>query len=141
MIASGRKRIGVFPAGHRRCRPRFLAALENLYPVTFEGRAPGELNDLDGAIILEGSPAVVDGMRSRAVPCLVVPQSEGHDMASRDGNPGSVTLSDSPLLDRRLRGRRLDDVHARHLTALAADCHGEVLASHEGWTFVGAGAS
>jgi hypothetical protein len=97
--AQPRRLIGVLPAGGLDALERTLGALEEIYPVRFEGREPGDLGGLDGVVILDQSllPGVPAGL-----PALFA-------RASRplSGAGELVQFTDSALLARPLRARAL----------------------------------
>ena len=64
------KRVGVVPAGAARPIARLLACLQEIYPVSFEGREEGRLDGLD-AILALGSTTAAEALGGR--PALLAP--------------------------------------------------------------------
>jgi hypothetical protein len=56
--------VGIAPAREHTLRPRLWAALEAAYPVSFAGRAPGALRDLDALVAIGAAPEFL------GLPCL-----------------------------------------------------------------------
>lgn len=96
--------VGVFPAAASQRLPRLLAALEEAFPVRFEGRPEGGFGELDGALELgpgeQAAAAAEVGLPSLA---LLVEEPE------EPGEVGEQGLSDAAELDPRLRGGHLAD--------------------------------
>lgn len=105
MSADTRRRtVGVFPASAHRDLPRLLAALEEAYPVSFEGRQKGELRDLDGVLeISSGDQA--EAAAALGLPALRLLAPEPADVEGR----AEVELATDPGLDRSLHGALLPD--------------------------------
>lgn len=99
-----RRVVGVFPAAARDELERLLAALEEAFPVRFEGRGDGELRDLDAVLEL-GAGNQAEAGAALGLPAL-------HLLAPEPPQPGEVTrqeLAADGALDRRLRGADLPD--------------------------------
>jgi hypothetical protein len=113
-------RVGVAPASELAMRQRLFAALEEMYPVVFEGRAAGELGQLE-AVISFGEATATE------LPQLVA--------VGREGTPAATArearLAQDHRLERPLRGARLHDGAAVALPAAVAAAGGTVLASLE----------
>jgi hypothetical protein len=92
--------VGVTPAGQLQRRPLLFAALEAALPVRFEGRAPGELSELDALLALGVNAEAPPGLPSLSL-AVAEPEAEGE--------PAASTLAGAPQLDRRLRGASLPD--------------------------------
>lgn len=118
--------IGVVPASERGHRGRLLDALEDAYPVRFEGRGPGKLDAIDGLLAFgdEGSEQAGGAPR---IHCLIYSGEE-----EPRGEPQTVALSHHDALDRPLRGARLTEAHAARLPALVPGSGEVVLASVAG---------
>ena len=103
-----RARIGIFPASERNTRGRLLAALEEAYPVSFEGR--DRWAELDG--ILTIGPDVPPDLPA-GLPCLHTVGEERGDALGEERPAGDVhaevTLATDPALAPPLRGARLTD--------------------------------
>lgn len=95
--------IGVFPAGELEQRPLLFAALEEAFPVRFEGRQAGELGGIDAA--LEIGAGGFGG--SSPVPLLSLVVTE----PTASGKQVSQRLTAAPELDRRLHDAVLPDRH------------------------------
>jgi len=123
--------VGVAPAQALAERPRLFAALEAALPVSFAGRAVGELNGLD-ALLAVGQAAEPPGAQTAELPVLTLCVPE----PSKGGSPAPLSLSTSPSLDPRLRGSMLPDVHlAAALTGeanISVEPGGEALATAGG---------
>jgi hypothetical protein len=121
----------VAPAQALAERPRLFAALEAALPVSFAGRAAGELNGLD-ALLAVGQAAEPPGAEAAELPVLTLCLPE----PSKGGSPAPLSLSTSPCLDPRLRGAMLPDVHLAAALAgeasVSAEPGGEVLATADG---------
>ncbi len=102
-----RARIGIFPAGERSARGRLLAALEEAYPVSFEGR--DRWAELDGLLAIgpDAPPDVPAGL-----PCLhAVGEELGDALGEKLNDASGSALSDvsgNTLSERRPNG----DMHA-----------------------------
>jgi hypothetical protein len=121
--------VGVFPRRARESRGRLFDALERCFPVRFEGREEGSWRALDAALVLPESE------RSEAPPALTQLVAAYEEEAVAPAR-GRVELSNSELLDSRMRGRSLDDERAGAV-AVAAAPTSSVLASRAGrpvWT-------
>jgi hypothetical protein len=92
-----RRRVGVSPEHAIATRSRLLASLQELYPVAFEPRAPGDLEGLDGMLHLESADLPASSVRALAI------------SPARDGaaSAGLVEFASSELVERPLRGRGL----------------------------------
>jgi hypothetical protein len=98
--------VGVFPqAGHSRLE-RLLAALEEAFPVHFEGRRDGELRDLDAVLEL-GGHAQGEAAAAAGAPALSLLVAE----PSPPGAAADNILGLDSQLDSRLRGAVLPDAH------------------------------
>jgi hypothetical protein len=123
-----RLRVGVVPAAEHAARARLFAALERVYGVRFEPRAPGEVDGLDALVCIGEGAADVQA----SLPRLVAVAAEGES-----GRPLPVDYADVATLDRALRGAR---VHESALAPIAAAEGATVLASIDGapvWTLAG----
>ncbi len=131
MSSAGPLLVGVAPAQALAERPRLFAALEAALPVSFAGRAAGELNGLD-ALLAVGQAAEPPGTQAAELPVLTLCVPE----PSEDGSPAPLSLSTSPCLDPRLHGAILPDVHLAAALAgeasVAVEPGGEVLATANG---------
>ena len=110
--------VGVFsPAGATGHGLKTLwEALELTLPVRFETRRPGDWEDVDAAVVLDG-PAP-----QYPLPTLVLSDGEG-----RSAGPGDVLFADSPPVPIEFRGRRIaEDAAAGTLKPQEGD---EVLAT------------
>jgi hypothetical protein len=104
----------VFPPAAASARRRLLAALEQAFPVRFEPREHGAWDGLDAGIVF--GPEHELGA-SAPVPCLVY---DSPDEESHTSFP-AFEFTDSPSLDRRLRGRRLVARHRGNAGVLPAN--------------------
>jgi hypothetical protein len=96
-----RRRVGLFPAGEQSSRQRLFAALEDAYPVSFEGREAGAWEGLDGLVSIgaEAPPAV-----PASLPVLrALGEERRHDSIR------TLTLANDATLARPLRGAKLTD--------------------------------
>jgi hypothetical protein len=137
--AAGPLLVGVAPAQALARRPLLFAALEAALPVSFAGRAAGELDGLD-ALLAVGQAAEPAGAEAAELPVLTLCVPE----PPKGGSATPLSLSTSSSLDRRLRGAMLPDVHLAAAAAgeasIAVKSGGEVLASADGkpvWTRAG----
>jgi hypothetical protein len=126
--------VGVFPASaHAGCR-RLLTALEEAFPVRFEGRGEGQWGDLD-ALLQLGAGDQAEAAAALGVPAL-------HLLAPEPSQPGELSVQDltsDVKLDRALRGTELPDDRLGAALTAAGDAviAGGVLASCRGvptWT-------
>jgi hypothetical protein len=122
----------VAPAQALAERPRLFTALEAALPVSFVGRAAGELNGLDALLALGGAAEPPGAEAAADLPTLTLctpEQAEG-------GSLEPLSLSTSSSLDQRLRGAILPDVHlAAALTgeaSISVEPRGEALATADG---------
>jgi hypothetical protein len=130
----------VAPAQALAQRPRLFAALEAALPVSFAGRAPGELKGLD-ALLAFGEAAEPPSAEAVAdLPALTLCAPE----PAKGGSPEPLSLLTSSYLDQRLRGAMLPDVHLADAlaggTSISVEPGGEVLATADGqpvWTRAG----
>jgi hypothetical protein len=99
-----RRAVGVFPATAHRDLARLLAALEEAYPLSFEGRHEGELRDLD-AVVEIGSGDQAEAGAALGLPALRLLTPEP---AKPEGR-AEVTLAADPVLHRTLHGAQLPD--------------------------------
>jgi len=129
--------IGVVPAQERAARKRLFDALEETLPVRFEGRAYGELEGLDGVLLLPGADPGAAGIPPD-MPRLVAGADEAAvappaGLGTAPALAGAqLVLGDRAPLDRRLRGQRLRDASVRHAGALQAGGCDVVLATRGG---------
>ncbi len=133
-VDARRRTVGVFPASAHRDLSRLLAGLEEAYPVRFEGRREGELQELDGVVEL-GSGDQAEASAALGLPALRLLAPEPADVAGR----AEVELAADPSLDRCLHGTRLPDerIASSLNQAEQAPERATVLASCEGtptWT-------
>jgi hypothetical protein len=109
--AMQRRTVGVSPPEEQRKRAHLFRALEQVFPVRFEGREFGAWRELDAVISLENGgaePELPRGLRSFAA---------SWGSVERDA-PGTVGIGSSPLVDARLRTRSLCDARAGALAGL-----------------------
>jgi hypothetical protein len=98
--------VGVFPqAAHSRLE-KLLAALEEAFPVRFEGRRDGGLRDLDGALDV-GGRAQGEAAAAAGIPALSLLVEE----PAEPGPAADNVLGLDSRLDSRLRGAVLPDAH------------------------------
>jgi hypothetical protein len=98
-----RKVVGVFPHQAKKSRQRLFEALEHVFPVRFEERADGQWAGLCGALVFGAEN------RAQAAPCPVFLMP---DRAEAGGRAREIEFSSEPVLDKRLRGRRLAESSA-----------------------------
>jgi hypothetical protein len=107
-----RKLVGVVPADALRGRGELFGALEQVFPVRFEGYGHRDVGDLDGVLAIEepgqeayGEPTGIDRSIARSRPSLVVYSSHPDSTA-----PGvTIELTDDDHLARLLRGHVLPE--------------------------------
>jgi hypothetical protein len=115
-----------------------LSALEEAYPVTFEGREDGDWGGFDAVMAIGAQGIVV--LPPAGVPCLWA-IGEEPEIA---GEGESLELADAPLLARALRGARLSERFSRALGQEAPVGTRRVLATVGGlptWVVEGDGGS
>jgi hypothetical protein len=95
--------VGVFPATAPDRLKRLFGALEEAFPISFEGRRDGELRGLDAVLEIGGTNQVAAAAAS--IPTLSLLAMEP-DAA---GAPMDNALGTDPWLDSRLRGAILPD--------------------------------
>src|ERR1700689_2412766 len=100
-------RVGIVPAWEHRARGRLWAALEEAYPVRFEGRGAGVPRGLDAAVVL-GVEDIDMG-----IPTLML---QGEETSGRPAK--SLVLAADSMLARPLRGAQLSDGHATALRSV-----------------------
>jgi hypothetical protein len=134
--AERRKLVGVVPRGAAHELRALLDTLEQVFPVRFRARVPGELDGLDGVLVVGGpthdspTPADLAAEPPAALPSLVVhPSPQGSPPSSPGSAPSSpgsshspqgsppsdrtIVLADDERLARPFRGRSLSELHAR----------------------------
>ena len=138
MSAAGPLLVGVAPAQALARRPRLFAALEATLPVSFAGRAAGELDGLDALLVL--GEAAEPASAEADLPTLTLRTPE----RAEGGSLESLSLSTSSSLDQRLRGAILPDAHLAAAlggeAAISVEPGGEALATADGqpvWTRAG----
>jgi len=99
-----RRPVGIFPAAAHRDLARLLSALEEAYPLSFEGRQEGELRDL-GAVIEIGSGNQAEAAAALGLPALRLLTPEPDEPQA----PVEVSLAADPALHRTLHGAQLPD--------------------------------
>jgi hypothetical protein len=108
-------RIGLFPAGERHTRARLFTALEQAYPVRFEGFASGEDTCWDGLDGLVSIGPECPAALPLETPCLHAVGEE----RPQDAPIAPIALAEDPALARPPRGARLTDRWAGSLPAQA----------------------
>jgi hypothetical protein len=129
-----RRTVGVFPASAHHDLPRLLAALEEAYPVNFEGRHQGELRDLDAAVEF-GSGDQAEAAAAIGLPALRLLAPEPANVVGH----AEMELAADPRLDRCLHSVHLPDERIAGSLSQAEQApeRATVLASCEGtstWT-------
>jgi hypothetical protein len=133
-----RLRVGIVPASQLRARARLWAALEQAYPVRFEGRDRDALRELEGVLVFDTDDALFDAGKAAASPEVLadtgVPSLILHGEETSGRMPGAVALATHPALARPLRGGLLSDGYALTLktTLKKVDVEGVVLATLDG---------
>jgi len=122
--AEPRRLIGVLPAHALGPLERMLDALEQIQPVLFQWREPGDLGGLDGVIVLDQS------LISEVPAGLPVLLLSAPGPVVRGGE--LVQFTDSALLARPLRGRALWEDSGRTPVSLLPAAGDTVLASVDG---------
>ena len=118
--------VGVVPASAHAGRRRLFEALEQVFPVRFEGRAPQALEELDGLVLFEPLSA---GPALRAdTPLLAFRGSDGR-IADTSRN---VELGWSPSVSLPFRGRRIPDRSSSTARPIVAELGDEILATRAG---------
>jgi hypothetical protein len=129
-----RKLIGVMPARERSARRRLFDALEQTFPVRFEGRQPNDHAGLDAAFVLPEAANLVDALPV-SLPRLVTLAEEGPTpppppiRAPHNPTGAAVDLAEGEPLDARLRRLRLHDAALDAVHSLPAGGSNEVLAA------------
>jgi hypothetical protein len=100
-----RIQVGILPAAQHRARARLFAALEEAYPVRFDGREEHSARGLD-AIVAFGAGDT---------PALGLPTLTMHGKESTRSAPRLLALAVNGALARPLRGARLTDAYATPL--------------------------
>ena len=106
--------VAVLPASARAAHAELLQALEPAFRVRFTGSDPADIASAVAAIVFPGGRAP----ERLSIPSLVL--TEPHAGADR-GSGFAVRLSDSPLLERALRGQKLVERHTPPPAPVAAD--------------------
>ena len=129
-------RVGVLPAAEYTRRRRLWSALQDAYPVRFEGCEQGAVAGLDALVVIGG-----DGERPRAdIPCLL---AEGEEQVAAAVPPRALVFSHDAALARPLHGAHLSEARCAALLDRAAPEREVVLATLDGapvWTRAHAGA-
>jgi hypothetical protein len=96
--------VGLFPASARDGLQRLLGALEEAFPVRFEGRREGELSGLDAVLQLgDGDQAEAGAALGTPALHLLAPEP------AQPGEPAVQELASDGTLDRSLQGAELPD--------------------------------
>lgn len=108
-IDEPRKLVGVTPAHAAEERRRLLGALEEAFPIRFEGREPTDLAGLDGLLVLgpaylEKLPDDPDGMPNLCPRLVALSQSERSVRES-----AVIEFAGDTRVARPLRGRKLSE--------------------------------
>ncbi len=107
-------RVGVVPAREHARRARLWAALEEAYPVRFEGREAGALRELDALITVGAASTCAD------LPCLAATGTEeSSDDATTAGPLASVACIPDELAEGEALRERLRPARNKALLALA----------------------
>ena len=106
--------VAVLPASARAAHAELLQALEPAFRVRFTGSDPAAVAAAVAAIVFPGGRPP----ERLSIPSLVL--TEPHGGADR-GSGFAVRLSDSPLLERALRGQKLVERHTPPPAPVAAD--------------------
>lgn len=138
-------RVGVLPTGEYERRQRLWSALEDAYPVRFEGRERGAVDGLDAIVAIGAGDYREDddsgsGDGPADIPRLL---AEGAEPANATATPGALAFSHDAALSRPLRGARLGEAYCGAIAAPAALERDVVLATLDGapvWTRVRADA-
>ncbi len=128
-------RVGIFPADEYTRRRRLWSALEDAYPVRFEGRERAAAAGLDALVAIGGEhehpPA--------DIPCL---RAEGDEPIEAASSSRALVFAHDAALSRPLRGARLSEARCTALRPQTALEHDVVLATLDGapaWTRARAG--
>jgi len=105
--------VGVIPAHEHARRPRLWAALEEAYPVCFEGREAGALGELDALVAIGTAPAFAD------VSCLLAAGAEETPDATTPVDAGAVACVPAELAEGEALRERLRPGRNKALLALA----------------------
>jgi hypothetical protein len=125
--------VAVVPSGERDRRRRLFDALEQAFPVDFQGRAVTDLAHADAAILIAPDAEAERAAASAGVRRLVAAASEAAPAPGANGGPlPSFELAREAALDARLRGQRLGDASAGTAAPLTAVSGGTVLAALDG---------
>ena len=119
-MASGRV-IGIYPPAERDHRLRLFQALEEAFPVRFEGRREGNWENLDALIIID-KPVAESSLKD--VACFTA-LTENY---KTDLRSGPIDFTNASELDPRLRSRSLHESRAHGLLPIPIGPEDEVLA-------------
>lgn len=118
--------VGIVPPDSISPFKGFLAALEKIFPVSFEGRAAGDFGGLGGLVLLGREAGPVEAAIRNGLPSYVVSTSPGLPVSFH----GAATrLGVHPLISGTLRGRVLLGPEDDELAPVAVQPGDEVLAS------------
>src|ERR1700679_996574 len=132
-------RVGIVPNDEYERRRRLWSALEDAYPVRFEGRERDALHELD-AIVAIGDDGAESWDASAATPRLL---AEGAERADASATRGVLVFSPDAALAQPLRGARLSETRCAPLAGAVSREREVVLATLDGapiWTRASAGA-
>jgi hypothetical protein len=124
-----RKAIGIGPPGQIVPFIRLLAALEKVFPVSFESRSDGDFGGLDALVLLTGDVGSAEAASRNCLPCYVVLTNDG--VAVR-GHGASIHLGVHPLVFDGLRGRLLLDPEDEVAAPITVQARDDVLLSRDG---------
>jgi hypothetical protein len=133
-------RVGIVPTDEYERRRRLWSALEDAYPVRFEGRERGALHELDAIVAIAGGGDGEGWKEPADIPCLL---AEGAERAAATATPGALACSQDGALSRALRGARLSETRCVALAEGATPEREVVLATLDGapaWTRARTGA-
>jgi hypothetical protein len=141
-MAAAPLRVGVLPTDEYTRRRRLWSALEDAYPVRFEGRERGAVDGLDALIAIgAGSGEQSGGVGLGGdLPWLL---AEREEQADPTGPPRALVFSDDAALARPLHEARLSETHCAAPLLQVAPEREVVLATLDGtpaWTRAQVGA-
>jgi hypothetical protein len=124
-----RMAIGIGPRGRIDPFKRLLAALEKVFPVSFESRSGGDFRGLNALVLLTGDVESAEAAGRSGLPCYVV--STNHGVPER-GHRAGIQLSVHPLVFDSLRGRVMLDSEDEAVVPITVQACDEVLLSRDG---------
>jgi len=130
-IDEPRKLIGIVPPSAAHARVRLLDALEQAFPVRFEGRPATGLTGLDGVLVIAGSDPECLAKELARLPACPRLVAFADDQSRSPLQLHTVALAASRVVTRALRGRALREECRAAAVSVAVRAGDDLLALAE----------